>query len=116
MLDIACLVRLMPNLDMVGVGVKRRGTGHFIADAASNLYAEQFFRIPERNFFLGVTGQIHCPKPVGLLLHVGKRVIGCKHHPIYTDVLQQKMKQATAGECAGCEPEIVSEVLPDRLF
>src|SRR5688572_3230871 len=81
-----------------------------------DLYAEQFFRVSERNFFLGFTGQIHCPKPVGLLLHVCKRVIGCKHHPIYTDVLQQKMKQVTPGECAGCDPEIVSEVLPDRLF
>ena len=41
MWDIACLVRLTPNLDMVGVGVKRRGTGHFIADVVSALYAEQ---------------------------------------------------------------------------
>ena len=64
----------------------------------TNFYAEQLFSIPERNFFLGFTGQFHCPKPVGLLLHVGKRVIGCKHHPIYIDVVQQKMKQVTAGE------------------
>jgi hypothetical protein len=41
MWDIACLVRLTPNLDMAGVGVKRRGTGHFIADVVSALYAEQ---------------------------------------------------------------------------
>jgi len=35
------LIRLTPNLDMAGVGVKRRGTGHFIADVVSALYAEQ---------------------------------------------------------------------------
>ncbi len=55
---------------------------------ASGFYPEQFLCISEGNFLLGFTWQIDCPKPVGSFLHVHKRVVGCEHHAIHTDVLQ----------------------------
>ena len=59
--------------------------------------------------------QIDGPKPVGSFLHVHERVVRCKHHPIYTDIVQQEMKQVILKERAGCEPEVVMEVLLERL-
>src|SRR3954470_24377760 len=81
----------------------------------SDFNSEQFFRISERNLFLGFAWQINSPEPVGLSFHVCKRVVGCKHHSIHTYVLQQEIEQFSLGECAGCEPEIFMEILLERL-
>src|SRR5690606_966007 len=81
----------------------------------SELYAEQFLGVSERDLFLGLAWQVHCPKPVGAFLHVREWIVGGKHHSIRTEVLQQKMQQFILKEGAGREPEIVMEVLLERL-
>jgi hypothetical protein len=42
--------------------------------------------------------------------------VGCEHHSVHADVLQQEVEQVILEEGAGCEPEVVLEVLRERLL
>lgn len=58
--------------------------GHF--------HSEKFLRIAERNLFLVFAWQIDSAEPVGLLLYVRERVVGCEHYSIHAYVLQQEIE------------------------
>ena len=64
------------------------------ADAGASLHGyfhfEQFLRVSESNLFLVFAWQIDSAEPVGLLLYVRERIVGCEHHSIHAYVLQQE--------------------------
>ena len=64
------------------------------ADAGASLHGyfhfEQLFRVSESNLFLVFAWQIDSAEPVGLLLYVRERIVGCEHHSIHAYVLQQE--------------------------